>query len=333
MTSFFRIIAVSCSFILAGLPVLMAQDSAKPAGDFEAYTETIPGTDRSFSMSAIPGGTFHIGSPSSEANRAEDEGPQQAVQLEPFWMGTYEVTFDLYEVFRDKDLDKDTSAMDPNYTVDAVTRPSPPYEDPTFGMGKYGYPAGSMTQFAALKFCQWLSQKTGKLYRLPTEAEWEYACRAGSTTAYSFGDDPEQLDEYGWYWDNSDGNFQKVGQKKPNAWGLYDMHGNVAEWTLDQYEEGFYATLEGDTTKAPWSLPTKLHPRTVKGGSYEDDPEELRSANRIMSNLDWKRRDPQLPKSYWWNTDSPFVGFRLVRPQKEMTPEEIEEFWFTVLGG
>ncbi len=102
-------------------------------------------------------------------------------------------------------------------------------------------------------------------------------------------------------------------RKKPNAWGLYDMHGNVAEWTLDQYAADAYSLLP-DSAHAPWAEPTRLHPRTVRGGAYDDDPDALRCAARLRSNLNWKKRDPQIPKSYWWNTDSPFVGFRLVRP-------------------
>jgi formylglycine-generating enzyme required for sulfatase activity len=85
--------------------------------------------------------------------------------------------------------------------------------------------------------------KTGRFYRLPSEAEWEYACRAGTTTAYSFGDDPPKLGEYAWYFDNSDDAYHEVGQKQPNPWGLFDMHGNVAEWVLDAHDKGFYATL------------------------------------------------------------------------------------------
>ncbi|RMG66017.1 MAG: formylglycine-generating enzyme family protein, partial [Bacteroidetes bacterium] len=235
--------------------------------------------------------------------------------------------FDLYEVFRERNLDSDSTRLaDFDYSADAVTRPSPPYEDPTFGMGKYGYPAVSMTQYAALKFCKWLWQKTGRFYRLPTEAEWEYACRAGSTTAYSFGDDMYELDDYAWYYENSDEAYHEVGTKLPNAWGIYDMHGNVSEWCLDQYDGGYYATLEGEV-KTPWRRPTSLHPRSVRGGSWDDDPEALRSANRIESSLNWKRRDPQIPKSFWWNTDSPFVGLRLVSPIPQPTEEEIRQFW------
>src|SRR5262249_19557058 len=137
---------------------------------------------------------------------------------------------------------------------DAVTRPTKPYVEMSFGMGKDGYPAISMTQHAASKYCQWLSGKTGQFYRLPTEAEWEYACRAGTTTAYSFGDDPAQLGQHAWYEKNSDFKYHKVGTKQPNPWDLYDMHGDVAEWCLDQYEPDYKAA---GNSPDPWLKATK----------------------------------------------------------------------------
>jgi formylglycine-generating enzyme required for sulfatase activity len=300
--------------------------------DFNSYDESIKNTDVVFTMVPIKGGEFLIGSPGDQANREEDEGPQKNVKVDAFWMMEAEATWDLFELFIDKDksakIDYGADAI--KVKADAVTRPSTPYLDPSFGMGKYGYPAISMTQYAALTFCKWLSQVTGKLYRLPTEAEWEYACKAGTTTAYSFGDDISLIDEYAWYWENCDDSYHKVKQKKPNPWGLYDMHGNVSEWTLDHYQADFYATLQ-DGQSNPWRLPTSLYPRTVRGGSWDDDLEDLRSSARLESKRDWQKRDPQIPKSFWWNTDAPFLGFRVVRPAKEVTMEEIEEFFSMVL--
>jgi formylglycine-generating enzyme required for sulfatase activity len=317
--------------VLASGPKVYGQENAE-AGP-SAYEQIIPGSNISIEMVPIQGGKFTIGSPDSEVDRDTDEGPQKEIELDGFWMGKFEITWDQYELFmyaenivRDSILNEDELLR--HTEADAITRPSPPYEDPSFGMGKYGYPAGSMTQFSALVFCKWLSLKTGHMYRLPTEAEWEYACRAGADTAYPFGDDVTELDDYGWHYENSQYTYHKVGEKKPNAWGLYDMIGNVAEWTLDHYFADIYEQWEGEELKNPWSMPRALYPRTVKGGSYDDDPDKLRCASRIPSNPEkWKQRDPQIPKSFWWNTDSPFVGFRIIRPFNEMTQEEKDNFW------
>ncbi len=199
-------------------------------------------------------------------------------------------------------------------TADALAIPTKPYADMTFGMGKEGYPAICMTQFAAKMYCKWLSAKTGRYYRLPTEAEWEYACRAGTTTAYSFGDDPEKLGDYAWFDDNSDEKYHKVGQKKPNPWGLYDMHGNVAEWCLDQYVADRYKQLGDKLVDNPLVPVTKAYPQVVRGGAWTDEAPLLRSAARRGSSKDWKAQDPQIPQSIWYHTDANFVGFRVVRP-------------------
>ena len=151
---------------------------------------------------------------------------------------------------------------------------------------------------------------------------------------FSYGDDIAEIDEYAWHFDNSDEKYHPVGTKKPNPWGLYDMHGNVAEWTLDEYDPEYYKTLasEGGVADNPWREPTRLHPRTVKGGSWDDNKEEARSANRVESSPKWKERDPQIPKSFWWNTDSPFVGFRIISPVDQPTAEEQKAFWTKVFG-
>src|SRR5690606_27063304 len=158
-------------------------------------------------------------------------------------------------------------------------------------------------------------------YRLPTEAEWEYACRAGSTSA-PFSNDPEKLKEYGFFKENSNGKYQKTGSLKPNAWGLYDMLGNLSEWTLDQYTPDAYAKLQSGV-RDPLAPPASKYPKVVRGGSYMDDASELRCANRIASSSSWNKRDPQIPKSKWWLTDGMFVGFRVVRPEPAPPKSEI----------
>lgn len=319
--------------MLSPIAVTRAQEATTASGTPEGYVQRIPGTDVTFPMVHLPKGTFTLGSPADETGRDADEGPARTATVGSFWMSAHEVTYDAFAVFRFRRLDSDSAATPgTSFEADAVSRPSPPYEDPAHGMGKHGHPATGMTQWSALQFAKWLSEKTGRFYRLPTEAEWEYACQAGASTAYAFGDDPAALDAYAWYIGNSDEEYHPVGQKQANAWGLYDMHGNVAEWTLDQYAANFYASLP-DTARNPLSEPTRRRPRTVRGGAYDDDPAALRCANRIESSLRWKRRDPQIPKSRWWNTDSPFVGFRLVRPANAPSPEEIDAFWRQHLGG
>jgi formylglycine-generating enzyme required for sulfatase activity len=209
--------------------------------------------------------------------------------------------------------------------IDAVSRPSPPYEDPAHGMGGPDLPATGMTQLATLRYARWLSRKTGRLFRLPTEAEWEYACRSGRAAG------PGDLDASAWYEGNSAETTHSVGGKQANPWGLFDMLGNAAEWTLDEYRADFYSELE-DGVKAPRAIPESTHPRTVRGGAFDDEASELRCSARLESTLRWKRRDPQIPKSVWWNTDSPHVGFRLVSPAGTQTFAEIEAYWRETLG-
>lgn len=296
------------------------------AQTFPAYREIIPGTTLNFNMAPIQAGKAVIGSPENEPGRKKDEGPVHEVALDGFWIGTNEVTWELYELFVYPAIDKAKRTSPKKTEVDAITTPTPPFTDMSFGMGKTGYPAVNMTQYAALAYCKWLTEKTGHFYRLPTEAEWEYACRAGSTQSYFFGDDKAMLSEYAWYSKNSNEKYHKVGTKKPNPWGLYDMLGNVAEWTLDQYLPLFYSTAQGQKKNA-WAIPSTLYPRTVRGGSWDDDAADLRCASRLASAASWKKRDPQIPKSDWWNTDASFVGFRVVRPFIQPSAEEIQKYF------
>ncbi|MBL7802382.1 MAG: formylglycine-generating enzyme family protein [Saprospiraceae bacterium] len=309
------------------LPLILLQ-LLLSAGIMAQGTETvrIPGSNITFNMALLPGGAYQMGSAANEPGRDDDEG-RNRVQLDSFWMGVCEVTWDEFDRFQYAKFDTDSTTAAEPFRADAVARPTPPYFDFVYGRGRAGgYPAASMTQQAALRYCQWLSDKTGDFYRLPTEAEWEYACRAGASTTYSWGDDPKQAGEYAWFYDNSAGSYQKVATKKPNAWGLYDMHGNVAEWTLDFYVADYFK--EGDTVLVnPVVFPTKKHSRTVRGGSFEDYTEELRCADRRKSEIKWQARDPQIPKSKWWNPDSPFVGFRIVRETGTKTKAERDAFF------
>ncbi len=327
--------------VLAGVATLAptAMCAAEPvkAAEMKPYVEVVSGTDVKFEMLPIPGGEFLMGSPATEADRKEDEGPQHPVRIDPFWMGKHEVTWNEYDIWsfnldiKRRELEK-KQPTDLDKLADAVTRPTKPYTDMTFGMGQRGFPAICMTQHAAKKYCEWLSAKTGHYYRLPTEAEWEYACRAGTTTKYSFGDDDADLDEYAWHYGNSNEKYQKVGQKKPNPWGLHDIHGNVAEWCLDKYEPDFYSKFPLDKPAIfPLCIPNTEYPRVARGGSWDDDPPALRSAARTYSTDEWKQQDPQIPKSVWYMTDALQVGFRVVRPLKTPTVEERKTLQFDAI--
>lgn len=280
------------------------------AQDVKTYEQKIAGTNISFKMVGIAAGKFQIGSKNPMADN--DEAPQKEIELSSFWISEHEVTFaewDLY--FKD-------NALPQSKTIDGVTRATPQYIDLTWGMGRAAdQPANSMSQQAAVMYCKWLYSKTGFFYRLPTEAEWEYACKAGSTTA-------PDLKEVGWSKENSGAKFHAVKGKQPNAWGLYDMLGNLSEWTIDQYSAGYYKEI---AVKDPITTPGARYPRTVRGGSYLDDATQLRCSNRIPSDSKWNLRDPQIPKSRWWLTDGMFVGIRLVRPAKQPSKEEIEAFY------
>ncbi|MBI6118044.1 formylglycine-generating enzyme family protein [Salegentibacter maritimus] len=294
------------------------------------YVQKIDGSEYVIPMVWIPKGKFKMGSPADENKRREDEGPVHTVEIAGFWMSQYEITWELYKLFLNREIDtvsKNIEKSDIEIEIDAISGATIPYVDMSLGMGTdEGKPVVNITHHAASKFCKWLSAKTGHFYRLPTEAEWEYAARAGTNTAYYFGDNNKELDKYAWYYANSNGTYHKVGQKESNPWGLYDMYGNVAEWTLDQYLPKAYQN-RNSITKNPIEFPIEEYPRSVRGGSYLDDNQDLRSASRMASTENWKMRDPQFPKSKWWNTDAPFVGFRVVRIEDIPSKNELEKYW------
>jgi formylglycine-generating enzyme required for sulfatase activity len=304
----------------------------KTVAEMKPYSTTIAGSEISYDMVPIPGGKFKIGSPDAEPGHKPDESPQKEVEIAPFWMGKTEVTWPEFHLFMYPDEEKKIREAKQlpaqlNSLTDAVSHPTQPYVEMSFGMGTDGFPAISMTQHAANKFCQWLSAKTGHFYRLPTEAEWEYAARAGTTSPYFWGDstDPKVIGEYAWWGKNADFKYQKVGKKKPNPWGLYDILGNVCEWCLDGYDAKAYANL---APANPWLVGTKPYPHVARGGSWDDeDPTALRAAARRASSAEWKRQDPQLPKSIWYHTDAQFLGFRIVRPLQAPSPAEMEKYW------
>jgi formylglycine-generating enzyme required for sulfatase activity len=301
---------------------------------FSNYSEEIPGSEVKFRMVAVPGGTFQMGSPPNEAYRRPDEGPVHPVKLSPFWMGRVEVSWREYEVYLAQRGSKTRTRDSANPGApDAVTGPTPPYGSPDQGWGRGARPAITMTHHAAEKYCEWLSVVTGKKYRLPTEAEWEYAARAGTTHPYFFDGDPARfttrrwlnhilgvrispLGDFAWYLQNAGSKTHPAEGTKPNPWGLLNMLGNVREFCLDWYAPDEYAAVAGEVLNPRGPAGGKEH--VVRGGSYRSDGADLRCAARDHTrNDDWMLTDPQIPKSVWWYSDCSDVGFRLVREVDE----------------
>jgi formylglycine-generating enzyme required for sulfatase activity len=289
------------------------------------YTEAVTPTSGgkiTFDMVLIPGGELMMGSSDKEAGRKENEGPQHKVRLEPFYLCTTETTYVLFQAYYEETVQRDRDeARKKVVDVDAFTGPTPIYGDPTMGMGGGTKPAIGLTWLNAKMFCRWLSKKTGKTYRLPTEAEWEYAARAGSKTAYFFGNDPKQLADYAWYEDNSDQETKEVAQKKPNPWGLYDMLGNVLEWTQDFYSPTAYTATAKNSTALNPKGPKEGKVHVARGGSWESPAEDLRCAARAFEEDFWRFQDPQVPKSKWWFPQMGFIGFRVARSIEPNKPK------------
>ncbi len=269
--------AVLAVFI-RGLPIVIvlglatalaafAPDAPTPDSPLKPFSQDIPSAAFKFDMVPIPG--------------------DPAKNMKPFWIASTELTWEAFDVFVYRlDENERPSQADPAHVrsaPDAVTRPSKPYLPPDRGFGHEGFAAISMSHQTATEFCKWLSAKSGKKYRLPTEAEWEYACRAGEPEG-SFA-----LADRAWFKDNANAAPHAVAQKKPNAWGLFDMQGNVAEWC--NADDGSPITC---------------------GGCYRDPADKVTATSRAKPNPAWNASDPQIPKSQWWLADAPFIGFRIV---------------------
>jgi len=298
----------------------------------QSYSEVIPGSEVKFRMVAVPGGTFQMGSPASEPCRATDEGPVHAVKLSPFWMGRIEVTWREYEVYLAQRGSKTRARDSANPGApDAVTGPTPPYGSPDQGWGRGSRPAITMTHYAATKYCEWLSEVTRKKYRLPTEAEWEYAARAGTSQAYFFAGDPARftrrrwlngilgirtapLSEFAWYREDAASKTHPAEGTKDNPWGLVNVLGNVREFCLDWYAPDTYTQEAAAGEAVDPRGPASGQEHVVRGGSYRSDAADLRCAARDHTRTDdWLLTDPQIPKSVWWYSDCTDVGFRVVR--------------------
>jgi formylglycine-generating enzyme required for sulfatase activity len=235
----------------------------------QILTETLQGNIE-LEMVKIPAGSFLMGSADNDEGADDDEKPQHQVNLQEFYLGKFPVTQEQYQ------------AIMGNNPSDFRDNPKNPVE--------------SVSWDDAQEFCQKLSEKIGKKYRLPSEAEWEYACRAGTQTRYYFGDDEKLLGEYAWYIENSDSKTHPVGQKKPNNWGLYDMSGNVWEWCEDGWHENYQKAPTDGTAWNNNHSQTKV--RVIRGGSWVNYPRICRSAYRITNgyrgfNLGFRVVSPQ----------------------------------------
>jgi formylglycine-generating enzyme required for sulfatase activity len=296
---------------------------------FENFTEKIPGSGVSFDMVAIPGGKFLMGSPENEPLRKPDEGPQRNVTLSRYWMAKTEVTWDEYLAFfrATGSQGRTEGQVVTKKNVDAISGATPPWGAPDQGWGKASRPAITMTWHAAAVYCQWLSKVTGKKYRLPTEAEWEFACRAGTETPYFFPGNPRKFTSRGLlkkllgadtsviasrivYKANSNTKTKEPQSVKENPFGLKNMSGNVAEFCLDYYSPDAY---KSDTSTVNPRGPADGQEHVIRGGSFKSDAKDVRSAARDFTKTKaWLVTDPQMPKSIWWYSDCIDVGFRVV---------------------
>jgi formylglycine-generating enzyme required for sulfatase activity len=226
-------------------------------------------------MVGVPGGKVTIGG--------------QAVEVKPVLMAATETPWEAFDVFLASG--PASPAYDQtDYPPDAIARPSKSYILPDLGWGHNGRPAINLSFINSVMYCRWLAKETGKKYRLPTEAEWELACRGGSAAPIKMT--PAQLGKVAWYGENSDKITQPVGKKQPNAFGLYDLFGNTGEWATDM-------------TDKP----------VLCGGTFRDSAAKQTPTERKRFVPKWQETDPQLPKSRWWLSDAPFCGFRVVCEQ------------------
>ena len=321
---------------LASAPTLEGNihEAAATVTSFENFVETVPGTTASINMIAVPGGSFAMGSSESEPFHKSNEAPQRQVEVSPFFMSEVEITWNQYWAFYAETMSEGRTPPTVIYEnnsrpdVDAVSGPTPPFGSPDQGWGMGERPAITMTHYAAETFCQWLTLKTGKKYRLPTEAEWEYAARGGTSTPYffegspkdytnggfwneMFGADTTCINSYVIYANNSKNRSQEPGKVLANPFGLKNMLGNVMEYCSDWYAEDAYQSL-ADGAKDPKG-PESGTEYVVRGGTYASDAADLRCAARDYTRHDdWLRTDPQNPKSIWWYSDIRGIGFRVV---------------------
>ena len=279
--SIFRLI------VFAAIQVAPLGCEPSPVGDengqngirLDEESVSIPGTETKFTLVRIPGGKL---------------GDRE---LRNFWIGKHEVSWEEYRLFykstRDEKVDGVTRPSQPD-----VKDPEEPFKNGAIQTGRH--PAICVGWFGAAQYCEWLSRKTGHPYRLPTEAEWEYAARAGAS-----GETASGLDELAWHKGNSGNHTHPIGSKKPNAWGLHDILGNAWEHCLE-----------------PKKPPSAT--RVVKGGAWHSPAAEVTFKKRGTVIEEWADSDPKRPLRLWWITDGPFVGFRIVRIPEAPMRKDLE---------
>lgn len=219
------------------------------------FTQTVGTTGLEIEMLPVPGG----------------DG------IDSFYMARTEIDWDVFDAFV-----FDVDELPVKGTPEAETRPTRPYMLVDRGFGHAGYPAISMSLRGAQSFCRWMTEQTGRTWRLPTQAEWMHACELGAVPEGAMGD-------YAWYDANAEWTTHPVGTRAADLLGLHDMHGNIAEWTTDEHGAGI-----------------------AMGGSFVSTLEELGCDSGQPDTKDWNESDPQIPRSIWWLADAPFIGFRIV---------------------
>jgi formylglycine-generating enzyme required for sulfatase activity len=232
-------------------------------------------------------------SPEDEEGRSFDEKQHEVEITQPFYMGVYAVTRGQFRQFVQDEKYHGGKKYQTKAEKDGS---SSTWENPSF-MQEDDHPVVYVSWHDTDAFCKWLSEKEGKKYRLPMEAEWEYSCRAGTTTRYAFGDEHAQLEDYAWYSKNSGGETHPVGEKKANAWGLYDMHGNVCQWCQDYHDPDYYKHSPRQDPQGPEARGSDAEHDVIRGGSCNYGRDYCRSASR----------------HYLVPADRRYVGFRVVR--------------------
>jgi formylglycine-generating enzyme required for sulfatase activity len=258
--------------VISGLMLPSATPVRAAGTALKSYSESLPNSVVKVDMVPIPGGTIKIGG--------------KAVTVKPFYMEKTETPWEVYDVFLGSG--QPSAAYDQTeFPPDAIALPSKSYILPDLGWGHEGYPVINVSSMSVDMFTRWMRSVTKKKYRLPTEAEWEFACRAGVTGPVKM--DKATLNKIAWFANNSNGTTHPVGKKAPNKFGLYDMYGNTGEWATD---------LKGKFV--------------LCGGTHRDGPPGMIPNLRRYFSPKWQETDPQIPKSRWWLADGRFIGVRLV---------------------